>query len=198
MSRGLYGFRKNGIDKLTYNHSDSYPEGLGAAMLKCATAVEQMKRAFDYVEMVDENKPLTEEQFNYCKERGLVGEGDCTDWYWVLRGLQGDFAELIDEADEYKKAYMIDNHGFIKDSLFCEFAYIYDLDREVLEYYVGFQHRPQKGNRYGEEASDSGYYPCRLMKEYPLNQYAFEDAIVAEMSAMAEEDYKEQESEGIV
>lgn len=32
-TRGLYGFRKDGIDKCTYNHSDSYPEQLGRRIL---------------------------------------------------------------------------------------------------------------------------------------------------------------------
>lgn len=28
-TRGAYGFYKDGQNKLTYNHFDSYPEGLG-------------------------------------------------------------------------------------------------------------------------------------------------------------------------
>lgn len=33
-TRGLYGIRKDGVDKVTYNHFDSYPEYLGKNMLK--------------------------------------------------------------------------------------------------------------------------------------------------------------------
>ena len=33
-TRGLYGFRKNGVDKVTYNHWDSYPDGLGKQILR--------------------------------------------------------------------------------------------------------------------------------------------------------------------
>ena len=33
-TRGLYGFRKNGVDKVTYNHYDSYPEYLGRNILE--------------------------------------------------------------------------------------------------------------------------------------------------------------------
>ena len=36
-TRGLYGIRKNGVDKCTYNHSDSYPSWLGRKVLEfCA------------------------------------------------------------------------------------------------------------------------------------------------------------------
>ena len=33
-TRGVYGFRKNNTDKITYNHYDSYPSGLGNVILK--------------------------------------------------------------------------------------------------------------------------------------------------------------------
>ncbi len=33
-TRGLYGFRKDGVNKLTYNHYDSYPSGLGKHILE--------------------------------------------------------------------------------------------------------------------------------------------------------------------
>ena len=62
----------------------------------------------------------------------------CTDdWYCLLRHAQGDL-------NVYKNGlrYMIDNHDFIKDSLFCEYAYIINLDTKRLEFYVGFQKTP--------------------------------------------------------
>jgi len=33
-TRGIIGFRLNSQDKLTYNHFDSYPDGLGVALLE--------------------------------------------------------------------------------------------------------------------------------------------------------------------
>ena len=37
-TRGILGFRKNGLDKLAYNHFDSYPEELGANVVKFCRA----------------------------------------------------------------------------------------------------------------------------------------------------------------
>jgi hypothetical protein len=34
-TRGLFGFRCDGTDKLAYNHLDSYPDCLGEKMLTC-------------------------------------------------------------------------------------------------------------------------------------------------------------------
>ena len=41
---GAWGFIRNGIEKITYNHSDSYPLWLGAAILKfvAETPIERM------------------------------------------------------------------------------------------------------------------------------------------------------------
>ena len=44
--------------------------------------------------------------------------------------------------------------AYVQDSLMCEYSYALDLDKQVLEYYVGFQKAPQPGNPYGTEAPD--------------------------------------------
>ena len=43
-TRGAYGFHYNGQDYITYNHYDSYPTGLGHAMINFieATTEEEM------------------------------------------------------------------------------------------------------------------------------------------------------------
>ena len=66
---------------------------------------------------------------------------------------------------------MIDNLSFIKDSLFCEYAYIVNLDTDQLEFYCGFQHKPDETNRYGCE-ENRGYYPCRMVACFPLDVIA--------------------------
>lgn len=55
-TRGLYGFHKNGIDKLTYNHLGSYPDSLGKKIVefcKCAGR-DGMNSLFDHIELVSE------------------------------------------------------------------------------------------------------------------------------------------------
>ena len=171
-TRGLYGFRKDGVDKITYNHNDSYPDYLGYNVVDFCinTTRDIMVQIFDNIEMVDENSVPTETQINYCKENGYynsgVSAGNEKDWYCLLRNTQGDFDILKDFSQ--RKGYIIDNRDFIKDSLFCEYAYIINLDTDKLEFYVGFQKEPQKGNRYGEDINDNGYYPCKLTYEFPL------------------------------
>ena len=172
-TRGLYGFRKDGVDKTTYNHYDSYPEGLGFAIAQfCAnTSEEEMNRIFDAIVMVREGDEMTEEQAAFCEKHGLsdtgVSTGSRFDWYCALNRAQGK-PELLKELVEKEGfAFMLDDCGFIRDSLWCEYAYIINLDTHMLEFWKGFQQSPQMGNRYGR-VMKNGYYPCRLVTKIRL------------------------------
>lgn len=165
-TRGCYGFRKNGVDKLTYNHFDSYPDELGRTMVEfCkATSIPELNEIFDKLILVDESAKPTAEQIKECKQYydGNVSRKTVEDWYCLLRNAQGDL-------DAYKSGlkYMIDGCDFIKDSFWCEYAYIINLDTEELEFWVGDQDKPHIYNRYGVE-KDGNYYPCKMMASYPL------------------------------
>lgn len=57
---------------------------------------------------------------------------------------------------------MIDSAGFLADSLFCEWAYVINLDDCVLEVYRGFQSEPHSKGRYAAPSGCSVYYlPAR-------------------------------------
>lgn len=174
-TRGLYGIRKNGVDKCTYNHCDSYPSGLGYDIVKfCAqNSIEDLARLFDNIELVDEDSTPTQSQIDECIKDGYtdfcVASQSTTDWYCLLRNLQGNFVAYQRCLNQNSKVYMTDGIDFIKDSLFCEYAYIINLDDEVLEFYEGFQKFPQIDNRYGVN-SDRDYYPCKLSLTIPLDE----------------------------
>jgi hypothetical protein len=191
-TRGLYGVRKNGVDKCTYNHWDSYPSGLGSDVVEfCANnTVENLNKFFDNIVLVLEDSIPTETQIKECQKAGYVDLSVSTqsndDWYCLLRNLQGNFKEYQKCIDSNSKIYMTDGIDFIKESLFCEYAYIINLDDEVLEFYEGFQKEPQVGNRYGTK-EDRGYYPCKLSLTIPLDEIGDVDRIVKIMECGSEE-----------
>jgi len=185
-TRGLIGFRKNGIDKLTYNHFDSYPEYLGKKVLEFIVGYrEDLDSIFDNIILVNETDRPTKEQIEECKEFTdlSVSTRSNEEWYCLLRKAQGN---LRCYAQGLK--YMIDNHDFILDSVFCEYAYIINLDNHELEFWVGFQHEPCEDNRYGCETTRD-YYPCKMVATYPLSDIHEEqiDDIVEDMQEKAKD-----------
>jgi hypothetical protein len=167
-TRGIWGLRKKGHTIAVYHHFDSYPEGLGygfTEFLKKNTN-EKLTRFFDHIVEIDEKVQPTEEQVQYCIQMGWcdlnVSSRSTADWYCLLRETQEP--ENWQFAVDHGKTVYVENYtDFIKDSLFCEYAYIYDIDSEVLELYKGFQHEPQESNPYGCEKDEDGYYPCKMV-----------------------------------
>ena len=192
-TRGLYGFRKDGVDKLTYNHFDSYPDCLGETMAEFCktTSIKEMHEIFDRIVLVDEHDIPTDKQIKECIEyyNGDVSTGSPQDWYCLLRDAQGN-----PNAYKHGLKYMIDNHNFIKDSLFCEYAYIINLDEGCLEFYVGFQKEPSEYNRYGTEKEDN-YYPCKMIAYYALDTNKTIEEIVRDMNASVDAEFNDEPEE---
>ena len=170
-TRGIYGFRKNEVDKLTYNHYDSYPEVLGRNIVEFIGnhTIEELNKIYDKIIMVDNESIPTEEQIKECEKYTdlSVSQQTTQDWYCLLRDTQGDLSAYDDDLK-----YMIDNADFILDGLFCEYGYIINLDTNRLEIYRGGQKEIDPTNRYTIEdevaEENMGYYPCKMVAEIDL------------------------------
>jgi len=203
-TRGVIGWRKDETDKLAYNHFDSYPEELGIAMLKYASKpIEILNADFDDVEMIDDEATPTPEQVERCYEVEAanldVNTQSDDDWYCLLRNVQGKLQATAEVG------YMIDYSQFMRDSLFCEWAYIVNLDSKKLECYRGFQVDKVPPGRYGEITKESHdhqeaacynvsrgiYYGVGLIKEYDLADLPTEDVLVKELNKLAGLDEEE-------
>jgi len=180
-TRGAMGFRKDGIDKVTYNHFDSYPSYLGKALIEFCQkhTIDEMEKMFNKIKLVDEDEEPTQEQIEVCLEYYDRQYGSLPgDWYCLLRKGQGDLNCNV------KTGYMIDSAAFLIDSLSCEYAYIINLDTKMLEIYKGFSKSPGKG-RYAnfKDDQESEYYGVNLVNEIPLSEIkgkTWEDMIPGE------------------
>lgn len=165
-TRGAYGFIFKGEEKITYNHFDSYPDGLGNDI--CDFVKENfnnLESIFNKLELIEsEDDEPNEEQKKHCVNLGLyrnVSTGK--DWYAYLRNAQGDLS-----AYTRGLKYMIDSHSFMKESLWCEWAYIINLDTYHLEVYEGFNKNSDADGRYAKYKSNNEYYGVKLIMEIPL------------------------------
>lgn len=166
-TRGAWGFRKDNVDKITYNHCDSYPSGLGKTIKEfiCNHLIEELEKTADRIVLIDGKTSPIEKQIKECsKFIDLdVSTKSKYDWYCLLRETQGNPEAYVKDI-----RYMIDNSKFIKDSLFCEYAYVINLDTKKLEIYVGCQKHPQKNRYFKKPTKDDEYANCKLEKEVPL------------------------------
>jgi len=67
-----------------------------------------------------------------------------------------------------------DCSDFVRDSLFCEWAYVIDMDSREVEVYEGFNKSPvPAGERFSDPDSCSGkaeYFPVRLVAKAPFEE----------------------------
>jgi hypothetical protein len=172
-TRGVIGFVVDGEAKITYNHWDSYPDGIGLDVLNWLRSLDtevQLAEAADQARAlfaVDEDaKPTAEELKRYARYHDKhVSAGD--DWYALLRETQGKPAEIL-RAGAYSDA-----KDFPRDSLFCEWGWIVDFDAGTFEAYKGFQNEcPTKGRWADMEPAEKDYRASDGSKYWPIQRLA--------------------------
>jgi hypothetical protein len=175
-TRSSIGVHVNGKDKLTYNQYDGYPTGVGKQVYEqiCALIKQHgwdgVVKLATKLKQVKSDKEFTEKQ----KEKyGDLWQQVSTgkDMYSLLRGLQGDLGAMLE------RGIMTKDNEFIKDSLFCEWAYILNVDEQTFEIYQGFQSLPHTQGRYATCKEARGYYACALIHTIDLSSFqCFHDA----------------------
>lgn len=174
-TKGAYGIRKNGEDKLQFVGYDAYPSGLGETVVRfieMSDGIPELSMLFDKWECVrstDRIEDLTVKQFKKNKRDDLnqsqFGHLDMEDFIGDFQGAPHKY------LDNEKITLFICNNEFLNNPS-CEWGYIINIDTEMLEVWKGGQTKPQSGNRYGEEVVVSSYYdfyPSVLIKEIPIS-----------------------------
>jgi len=204
-TRGIIGHKLNGTHYGAYNHYDSNPDGLGKEALEFIAKVNKDKgwatlkeriEALKYVKEsdtpdVDIAKSMAQRYSNVSnavRTKAYVG----MDWYNLLRDIQG--VGYYDEIYAGRLGYYIDSIDFIRDSLFCEYAYIMNLDDMTLDMYLGSQTKRQEGNpfafKHNQIIYDEDthiYYPCALIGTMPLEGITDAEKASQEMVSLYEE-----------
>lgn len=163
-----------------YGQWDGYPSGQGETVctfIQEKMDLEKFKAALRECEFVasDEIKALWVE----CgADPGSdfvnmeVSERFRTKYPQLSRDTGAGVLELIQDGGARKLQNSI---SFAGDSLFCEWAYVLDLDNNVLEVYKGFNKEPlAEGERFCNpggielERGSKEYYPIRLYRKFPF------------------------------
>jgi hypothetical protein len=180
-----------GVTKVAqYGQWDGYPSGQGRTCLEFLKSVnlEEFIQKLESVQLdtneqrneflksigVIDGKPANEAQTKLYYERYKLGS----------RNIGGGILESIMESEE-TPIVLLGDVEFAADSLFCEWAYVIDLQKKTLEVYEGFNHtllvdtdrffylqeKSEMDNaKRKERGSDSSYYPVKCIKEYNLTE----------------------------
>ena len=193
-TRGLIGFISKGELSGSYNHMDSYPSYTGVQvleeldMLNIANSENQtvLEKKLRNLKVVTEEDTPTEYEIQTLKRKisntlakySVYGGGkpsassEQPGYYELLRQCQGSFIKNLEFG------YWLESGSFLKESLFCEWAYFINFDEGTLDIYKGFQTSKPENGYYGpdnfddeeiENLKDEKYYPCDLVASYPLN-----------------------------
>lgn len=173
-TRGTYGVRIDGTDKLVYNGFDSYPGGLGADIVREIRAmlgdwgIDGLRGKARNLRSVQGQECPTPEEAAALRARTDKRPAHNEPWRSILRDEQGSLLANL------KTGVICGANSFILDSLFCEYGYIVDLDKMRFEVYEGFQKSPHDRGPYADHVpSDKDplkYYPCALAFSFPLDR----------------------------
>lgn len=169
-TRNLTIVKHNGEYKVAqYGQWDGYPSGQGAIALEFAHKLTAVNTLMEFTRKVDAVRVASAEYMNDIDRR--VKSGELEDWRKSYPELSRDTcAKILDMILERPAGLILqDDINFAADSLFCEWAYVIDLDEKTFEAYVGFNQSPlEPTDRFfflmDKIPKDCGekYYPIKL------------------------------------
>ena len=187
-TRGAWGFVSNGTEYLTYNHYDSYPEALGTDILCFMRGqtgdLDGLRNRVEALQSVDAQAEPSEDERVKLADFADTGVSTGKDWYSLLRETQGN-PELTLAA-----GYMPEGGGDFarNNSLFCEWAYVVDLDAGFFEVYKGFQTEPHTEGRFADGEPRKGYYPCKMIAAYSIHELPTDEQFLEDCSPPDEDE----------
>ena len=219
-TRSLIGAIKGGEWKIAqYNQWDGYPTGQGLTVLNFLRAADLE----EFVQKLDLCRLGTDEEIEaayaaYSTNGGMsMEQSDAfkkSPFWYLSRDTGADILNVVLSADS--EIICKDSSSFGGEGLFCEWAYVIDADRRVLEVYKGFFQTPApEGERFAifnaatvekaeadrERALARGYssigtyYPVHLIKEYSFDALPDEQQFIADLEEPDEEDEDEDEDD---
>ena len=184
-TRNLTIVHKNGEYKVAqYGQWDGYPEGLGVTLLNFLKGINM--NAFKNV--IDDVSFYTQEELENIDKQIDEARKNIPNFEWQRHypHLSRDCGGEILTHIAFRGVTKVKNSiNFAADSLFCEWAYVIDLDTNKFEVYKGFNKEKLSSDErfyYLEEKSEGNYHPIKFIKAYDINNLPDEKIFVAELN----------------
>lgn len=203
-TRHLICVVSNGEYKVAqYGQWDGYPSGQGSSILRFLQS--------DQLAAFKENLPkcswISEDDIaKYWSEFGVNIRENGSVSYEIYNKFSAKYPQLSRDtgADVLKViasapdgVKLRNDYDFSRDSLFCEWAYVIDFDKNTFEVYQGFNEKPlDKSERFYSEvltrySSNNTYYPVKLLTSFDLSNLPSEDEFLKVCEPPEDEDEEE-------
>lgn len=170
-----------------YGQWDGYPSGNGLIVLEFLKNRLKSKRANAlFRKNLKAASLLSTEAELEALDKEIKAKG-ITQWWQVYPHLSRDMGAKILEyvLDQPPGLKLKGEIAFAADSLFCEWAYVVDLNEGNLEVYKGWQKAPHEEGRFCDfprtDNVHKDYYPIRLMMTYPLDDLPSKREFLADL-----------------
>ena len=178
-----------------YGQWDGYPEGQGATILNFLREcdMERFKKRVEtgvhFLTTAEQKKRKTFLE-SIGSKNGWMNMDQADKWHqefpYDSRDIGGEILRMIYDSNE--KVGLVNSANFAKDGLFCEWAYVVNLDTMKLEVYDGFHESGDENSRFGNEPGDGGYAPVQPVMEFDLNNLPTEEEFVSQLTVKDEDD----------
>lgn len=176
-----------------YGQWDGYPSGQGLSILKFlhSPMVSALKNNLDkcaWVTSGEYEKLWKEFGVDINDNNGFVAYDVCDKFYkkhpQFSRDVGADILKIVAQATD--KIKLRNDYDFSRDSLFCEWAYVIDFDKNTFEVYQGFNTKPidESERFYSTELVDYStlketYYPVKLLTSFDLSTLPTEEEFLS-------------------
>ena len=151
-----------------YGQWDGYPEAAGYTVLLFLRNWDRDK----FVKNLERTRFLTEEEVAEINKKWREGEPPAEH---LQRNMGARVLQYIHDLPAGDAEILLaDNANFAADGLFCEWAYVLDLDTNRLEVYQNSTTPLEPGERFAhlkprdEAPSNPAYYPVRKVAEWSI------------------------------
>lgn len=185
-----------------YGQWDGYPSGQGATALSFLRDADMDR----FIDRLGKVRWVTEDEV----KQGYIDAGADPDAQWVTMDIAERFNKLFPFLSRDHGAGILsqilnstgdeiplrDSRDFAADSLFCEYAYVIDLDKRTFEVYEGFNKEPvPEGERFAslplreKKCHDSTqYYPIKHRITFSLDSLPTEEEFLAATEPQEEDE----------
>jgi hypothetical protein len=165
-----------------YGQWDGYPEGQGLKVLNFLKEndIDKFRNQVAKCKFIEDDTFYEKiyKELDINPKDGFITYEDVNVLKDKYPQLGSDILNYIMNNDDIILKNDID---FAKDSLFCEWAYVIDLDKNTFEVYKGFNKSPLSESErfYNSSIFENGYYPIRQVISFDLNSLPLKEKFLS-------------------